>query len=399
MSIKDFSKINLKYPEDREDCKERENLEGIFSLASSVPGFPPYLRGSKNTMYVTQPWKTELKADFNSLEEYNYFLKREIDRGQKDFFVKFSLHNIDLTGGKNNAILIKNLTDMEIVFKQIPLDKIALSFSAEGMELPILILYIAMANKRGIPLEELKISIEVNLSKESDDRWFVGAFLDIIDYTNKRLPKFSFEFSHLFSKEQDNVDFVEWVKPLKKAIEYLEIAREKGWELDDVVKKISFSFGEGDDFYHQITKMRVARIVWAKLISRLGPREEKSMALVSKIRKEKESSVVDELAVILSGVDTISISSEREMEIQQIILEETGVSDTIDPMGGSFLVEKLTEEILESVWRECQEIKSIKVSEIVHKADFHTYIDLAKEGFSVGEIMKKMKKEYSVQYK
>uniref|UniRef100_UPI003566BCEE methylmalonyl-CoA mutase family protein n=1 Tax=Lutibacter sp. TaxID=1925666 RepID=UPI003566BCEE len=274
----------------KEDISEAEHL-------GYAAGLPPFLRGPYSTMYVTRPWTVRQYAGFSTAEESNAFYRRNLAAGQKGLSVAFDLathrgYDSDhprVTGDVGKAgVAIDSILDMEILFDQIPLDKMSVSMTMNGAVLPIMAFYIAAAKKQGVPLDQLSGTIQNDILKEFMVRntyiypplpsmKIIG---DIFEYTTNNMPKFnSISISGYHMQEAGATADIELAYTLADGMEYIRTGLASGLKIDEFAPRLSFFWAVGMNHFMEIAKMRAARMLWAKIIKSFNPQNPKSMAL------------------------------------------------------------------------------------------------------------------------
>ncbi|MBT8314392.1 MAG: methylmalonyl-CoA mutase, partial [Maribacter sp.] len=274
----------------KKDIKDAEHL-------NFAAGVPPFLRGPYSTMYVTRPWTIRQYAGFSTAEESNAFYRRNLAAGQKGLSVAFDLathrgYDSDhprVTGDVGKAgVAIDSILDMEILFDQIPLDKMSVSMTMNGAVLPIMAFYIAAAKKQGVSLDHLSGTIQNDILKEFMVRntyiypplpsmRIIG---DIFEYTTQNMPKFnSISISGYHMQEAGATADIELAYTLADGMEYIRTGLKSGLKIDEFAPRLSFFWAVGMNHFMEIAKMRAARMLWAKIIKQFNPKNPKSMAL------------------------------------------------------------------------------------------------------------------------
>ena len=366
-----------------------EDLNGLKHL-KGLPGFPPFLRGPKATMYVGKPWTIRQYAGFSTAEESNKFYKECLKNGQKGLSIAFDLpthrgYDSDhprVIGDVGKAgVAIDSVEDMKILFDGIPLNEMSVSMTMNGAVLPILASYIVAAEEQGVDKKCLSGTIQNDILKEflvrntyiyppSNSLKIVS---DIISYTSKKMPKFnSISISGYHMQEAGATEVQELAFTISDGIEYVKAAVEKGLEVDDFAPRLSFFFGIGMNFFMEIAKLRAARYLWAKKIKELfKPKDTRSLMLrthcqtsgVSLTEKDAYNNVIrttiEAMAAILGGTqslhtnsfdEAVALPTEHSSRIarntQLILQHETNICDVIDPLAGSYFIENLTNAII-----------------------------------------------------
>ena len=365
----------------------------------SLPGIPPFLRGPKATMYSFKPWTIRQYAGFSTAEESNVFYKQNLKAGQKGLSVAFDLathrgYDSDhprVSGDVGKAgVAIDTVEDMKILFDGIPLDKMSVSMTMNGAVLPILAFFIVAAEEQGVDKSALSGTIQNDILKEymvrntyiyppNPSMRIIG---DIVEYTSKNMPKFnSISISGYHMQEAGADSATELAYTLSDGVEYVKLALNKGLHIDDFAPRLSFFFGIGMNFYMEIAKLRAARVLWHDLMLQFKPTKTESLMLRTHCQTSGYSlteqdpynnivrTTIEALAAVFGGTqslhtnafdEAIALPSNTSARIarntQLIIQEETDICKTVDPFGGSFFMEKLTDELVKKVKEIMQEI-------------------------------------------
>ncbi len=363
-----------------------ERLEGIDTL----PGFAPYLRGPKATMYAGRPWTVRQYAGFSTAEESNAFYRRNLAAGQQGLSVAFDLathrgYDSDhprVVGDVGKAgVAIDSILDMEILFKDIPLGDVSVSMTMNGAVLPIMALYIVAAEEQGVSRDRLAGTIQNDILKEFMVRNTyiyppapsMRIIADIIEYTSREMPKFnSISISGYHIQEAGANNVQELAFTLADGIEYVKAALAKGLEVDQFAPRLSFFFGIGMNFFMEIAKLRAARFLWAELMSQFNPQKPLSLALRTHCQTSGWSlteqdpynnvirTTIEAMAAVLGGTqslhtnaldEAIALPTDHSARIarntQLVIQEETGITKVVDPLAGSYYLESLTAALIE----------------------------------------------------
>jgi methylmalonyl-CoA mutase len=355
---------------------------------ASAPGLPPFLRGPYATMYAVRPWTIRQYAGFSTAEASNAFYRRNLAAGQKGLSIAFDLathrgYDSDhprVVGDVGMAgVAIDSILDMRILFDRIPLDRMSVSMTMNGAVLPIMALYIVAAQEQGVATEALTGTIQNDILKEfmvrntyiyppAPSMRIIG---DIFAYTAEHMPKFnSISVSGYHMQEAGATADLELAYTLADGLEYIRTGVAAGLEVDAFVPRISFFWAIGMNFFMEVAKLRAARMLWAELVSRFGPRNRKSLALRTHSQTSGWSltardpfnnvarTCIEALAATLGHTqslhtnafdEALALPSEfsariaRNTQIQ--LQEETGICELIDPWGGSHYVERLTHEL------------------------------------------------------
>ena len=377
-----------------------ENLSFVDN--DSLPGQLPYTRGPKASMYTNRPWTIRQYAGFSTAEESNDFYKKNLKSGQKGLSVAFDLpthrgydSDDDLVMGDvgKAGVAIDTVEDMKILFNDIPLDQMSVSMTMNGAVLPVLSSFIVAGEEQNVNKNLLSGTIQNDILKEfmvrntyiypPDPSMKIVA--DIIEFTSKEMPKFnsiSISGYHMQEAGADNV--LELAYTLADGMEYVRAALSKGLDIDDFAPRLSFFFAIGTDFFMEIAKLRAARTLWYKIMKDFGAKNEKSMILrthcqtsgVSLTEKDPYNNIIrtsyEALSAILGGTQSLHTNSFDEAialptdesariarNTQLILQNETGVTNTVDPLAGSYFIESLTDELSKKAWEVIEEIESL----------------------------------------
>ncbi len=387
--------IPVKKEFSQEDIKHAEHLK-------YAAGLPPFTRGPYSTMYVTRPWTIRQYAGFSTAEESNAFYRRNLAAGQKGLSVAFDLathrgYDSDhprVTGDVGKAgVAIDSILDMQVLFDQIPLDKMSVSMTMNGAVLPIMAFYIAAAKKQGVSLDELSGTIQNDILKEFMVRntyiypplpsmKIIG---DIFDYTTKKMPKFnSISISGYHMQEAGATADIELAYTLADGMEYIRTGLASGLKIDEFAPRLSFFWAIGMNHFMEIAKMRAARMLWAKIIKSFNPQNPKSMALRTHSQTSGWSlseqdpfnniarTCVEAMAATLGGTQSLhtnaldeaialptDFSARIARNTQIFIQDETQICKAVDPWAGSYYVEYLTKEIADKAWKLVEEVEAL----------------------------------------
>lgn len=378
-----------------------EDLEKLENI-NTMPGFAPFVRGPKATMYAGRPWTVRQYAGFSTAEESNAFYKRNLAAGQQGLSVAFDLathrgYDSDhprVVGDVGKAgVAIDSILDMEILFKDIPLGDVSVSMTMNGAVLPIMSLYIVAAEEQGVSKDKLAGTIQNDILKEFMVRNTyiyppepsMNIISDIIEYTSKYMPKFnSISISGYHIQEAGANNVQELAFTLADGIEYVKAALAKGLEVDQFAPRLSFFFAIGMNFFMEISKLRAARFLWAELMSQFNPQKPLSSALRTHCQTSGWSlteqdpynnvirTTVEAMAAVLGGTqslhtnaldEAIALPTEHSARIarntQLVIQEETGICNVVDPLGGSYYVESLTASLISEARKLIKEIDAL----------------------------------------
>lgn len=371
-------------------------------LAETYPGISPYTRGIRATMYTNRPWTIRQYAGFSTAEETNAFYHACLKGGQTALSVAFDLpthrgYDSDHPRGQgdvgNAGVAIDSVEDMKRLFKGIPLDQMSVSMTMNGAVLPIMAFYIVCAEEQGVKPEQLSGTIQNDILKEflvrntfiyppEPSMHLVG---EIIAYCAKHMPKFNpISISGYHMHEAGATPAQELAYTLSDGLEYVRIALAKGLPIDSFAPRLSFFFGIGMDFFSEIAKLRAARTLWCRLMEPFQPKNPQSLMLrthcqtsgVSLSYQDPLNNVVrttlEALAAVLGGTQSLHTNSYDEAlglptaessrvarHTQLILGEETNITKVVDPLGGSFYIESLTQELINKAQTLINEVESL----------------------------------------
>ncbi len=375
---------------------------GFPHLAYDMPGLPPFLRGPYPTMYVTRPWTVRQYAGFSTAEESNAFYRRNLAAGQKGLSIAFDLathrgYDSDhprVVGDVGKAgVAVDSILDMEILFSGIPLDQMSVSMTMNGAVLPVLAFYILAAEEQGVDKSVLSGTIQNDILKEFmvrntyiyPPRASMRIIGDIFAYTSKYMPKFnSISISGYHIQEAGATADIELGYTLADGLEYLRTGTRAGLSIDAFAPRLSFFWGIGKNYFMEVAKMRAARMLWAKIVKTFSPGNPKSMALRTHSQtsgwslteqdpfNNVERTCIEALAAALGHTQSLhtnaldeaialptDFSARIARNTQLYIQDETKVCKVIDPWGGSWYVEALTDRLIRRSWGHIQEIESL----------------------------------------
>jgi methylmalonyl-CoA mutase len=378
-----------------------KDYEGLVHL-NTMPGLPPFLRGPYPTMYVTRPWTVRQYAGFSTAEESNAFYRRNLAAGQKGLSIAFDLathrgYDSDhprVMGDVGKAgVAVDSILDMEILFSGIPLDQMSVSMTMNGAVLPVMAFYILAAEEQGVDKSVLNGTIQNDILKEFMVRntyiyppqasmRIIG---DIFSYTSKYMPKFnSISISGYHIQEAGATADIELGYTLADGLEYLRTGVKSGLSIDAFAPRISFFWGIGKNYFMEVAKMRAARMIWAKIVKSFGPKNEKSMALRTHSQtsgwslteqdpyNNVERTCIEAMAAALGHTQSLhtnaldeaialptDFSARIARNTQLYIQDETKVCKVIDPWGGSYYVESLTDAIIKRSWAHIREVEQL----------------------------------------
>jgi methylmalonyl-CoA mutase len=366
-----------------------DDLEEISHL-DSFPGLPPYVRGPRATMYAKRPWTVRQYSGFSTAKESNKFYRDNIAAGQTGLSVAFDLathrgYDSDhprVTGDVGKAgVAIDTVEDMQTLFDQIPLNKMSVSMTMNGAVIPIMAMFIVAAEEQGVAQKELNGTLQNDILKEFmvrntyiyPPKASMRIVADIIAYASKQLPKFnSVSISGYHMLEAGATCTQELAYTLADGIEYVRAAIKKGLDIDSFAPRLSFFFGIGMNFFMEVAKLRAARLLWAELIEKeFKPKNPKSLMLrthcqtsgVSLTSQDPYNNIIrttiEAMASILGGTQSLHTNSFDEAlalptpfsaqiarTTQLILKEESGITNVVDPLAGSYYVESLTASLV-----------------------------------------------------
>ena len=386
------------------DIKPLYTAEDIKALgiAQEMPGIAPYTRGPRATMYANRPWTIRQYAGFSTAEESNAFYRQNLAAGQMGLSVAFDLathrgYDSDhprVTGDVGKAgVAIDSVEDMKILFQGIPLDKMSVSMTMNGAVLPVLASFIVAAEEQGVKAAQLSGTIQNDILKEFMVRNTyiyppepsMRIVADIIAYTAQYMPKFnSISISGYHMQEAGATAVQELAFTLADGLEYVRAALAKGLDIDSFAPRLSFFFAIGMNFFMEIAKLRAARHLWAKLIQPFNPKNPVSLALrthcqtsgVSLTEQDPYNNVIrttlEALAAALGGTQSLHTNALDEAiglptpfsariarNTQLILQEESGITKVVDPLGGSYYVESLTNELINAASKLIDQVEAM----------------------------------------
>jgi len=375
------------------EVKPLYTAEDVADVDPGLPGFAPFTRGVRASMYAGRPWTIRQYAGFSTAEESNAFYKRNLAAGQKGLSVAFDLathrgYDSDhprVTGDVGKAgVAIDTIDDMKILFDSIPLDQMSVSMTMNGAVIPILAFFIVAGEEQGVPQAQLDGTIQNDILKEFMVRNTyiyppapsMRIIADIIAYTSAHMPKFnSISISGYHMQEAGATQVQELAFTIADGREYAKAAMAAGLDIDKFAGRLSFFFAIGMNFFMEVAKLRAARKLWHRVMSDLGAKDERSKMLrthcqtsgVSLQEQDPYNNVirttVEAMAAALGGTQSLHTNaldeaialptdfSARIARNTQIVLqEETGITHVVDPLGGSYYVEALTQELYDRAW-------------------------------------------------
>ncbi|MGB1245350.1 MAG: methylmalonyl-CoA mutase [Porticoccaceae bacterium] len=379
-----------------------EDTAGLEHM-DSLPGFAPYKRGPKATMYAGRPWTVRQYAGFSTAEASNEFYRKNLAAGQQGLSVAFDLpthrgYDSDhprVVGDVGKAgVAIDSVEDMKILFDGIPLDKVSVSMTMNGAVLPVMASYIVAAEEQGVAPEQLAGTLQNDILKEFMVRNTyiyppepsMRVVSDIIGYTANHMPKFnSISISGYHMQEAGATNVQELAYTIADGIEYVRTAINSGMDVDKFAPRLSFFFAIGMNFFMEIAKLRAARILWATLMEeKFAPKDDRSLVLrthcqtsgVSLTSKDPYNNVmrttIEAMSAVLGGTQSLHTNSFDEAlalptefsariarNTQLVIQEETGITNVVDPLAGSYYVESLTDELVKAAREIIDEVEAL----------------------------------------
>ena len=364
-------------------------------------GIEPFLRGPYSSMYTTKPWTIRQYAGFSTAEESNAFYQKNLKSGQKGLSVAFDLathrgYDSDherVSGDVGKAgVAIDSVEDMKILFNEIPLDKMSVSMTMNGAVLPIMAFYIVAAQEQGVNITDLKGTIQNDILKEYmvrntyiyPPKESLRIISDIFKFTSEKMPKFnSISISGYHMQEAGATNDIELAYTLCNGIEYVKNGIEAGLSIDDFAPRLSFFWGIGMNHFMEIAKLRAGRLLWSKLIKKFNPKLKKSLMLRAHCQTSGWSlteqdpfnnitrTCTEASAAIFGGTQSLHTNSLDEAialptefsariarNTQLYLQHETKITKTVDPWGGSYYLENLTNSLVKKAWVHIEEIES-----------------------------------------
>ena len=377
------------------------DLEALGDV-DTLPGFAPYTRGVRATMYTNRPWTIRQYAGFSTAEESNAFYRRNLAAGQMGLSVAFDLathrgydsDHPNVVGDVGKAgVAIDSVEDMKILFEGIPLDQMSVSMTMNGAVIPILAMFVVAGEEQGVDRALLAGTIQNDILKEFMVRNTyiyppapsMRIIADIIDYTANEMPKFnSISISGYHMQEAGATAVQELAFTIADGKEYVRAALAKGLDVDLFAGRLSFFFAIGMNFFMEVAKLRAARVLWHRVMSEFEPKKAGSLMLrthcqtsgVSLTEQDPYNNVVrttiEALAAVLGGTQSLHTNSFDEAlglptdfsariarNTQLIIAEESGVTSTVDPLGGSYYIESLTQSLVDEAWQLICEVEEL----------------------------------------
>ena len=399
---KPVSSLTLDSPEgiSTKSLYTRDDLKGLKHL-DGLPGFAPFVRGTRATMYAGRPWTIRQYAGFSTAQESNAFYRKGLAAGQKGLSVAFDLathrgydsdHERVAADVGKAGVAIDSVEDMKILFEGIPLSTMSVSMTMNGAVLPILASFIVAGEEQGVKPADLSGTIQNDILKEFMVRNTyiyppepsMRIVADIIEYTAGNMPKFnSISISGYHIQEAGATLVQELAFTLADGREYVRAALAKGLDVDEFAGRLSFFFGIGMNIFMEVAKLRAARLLWSRIMSAFNPKKPDSLMLrthcqtsgVSLQEQDPYNNIVrtayEAMAAVLGGTQSLHTNSFDEAialptdfsariarNTQLILQHETGVADVIDPLAGSYYIESLTASLAENAWTLMQEIEA-----------------------------------------
>ncbi len=373
-----------------------------LAYADTLPGFEPFVRGPQATMYAVRPWTIRQYAGFSTAEDSNAFYRKALAAGGQGVSVAFDLathrgYDSDhprVTGDVGKAgVAIDSVEDMKILFDGIPLDKVSVSMTMNGAVLPVLAGYVVAAEEQGVKQEQLSGTIQNDILKEfmvrntyiyppEPSMRIVG---DIIEYTAQKMPRFnSISISGYHMQEAGANQALELAFTLADGKEYVKTALGKGLDVDDFAGRLSFFWATGMNFYLEIAKMRAARLLWCRIMKGFGAQNPKSLMLRTHCQTSGWSlteqdpynnvvrTTIEAMAAVFGGTQSLHTNSFDEAialptefsariarNTQLILQEETHITSVVDPWAGSYMMERLTQDMADQAWAIIEEVEAM----------------------------------------
>src|SRR5215210_7825281 len=384
------------------DLKTVYGPDDAAGADSGFPGLPPYTRGPYATMYAGRPWTIRQYAGFSTAEDSNAFYRRNLAAGQHGISVAFDLathrgydsDNPRVAGDVGMAgVAIDSVEDMKLLFDGIPLGEMSVSMTMNGAVLPVMAFYIVAGEEQGVPLAALSGTIQNDILKEFAVRNTyiyppepsMRIVSDIIAYTSKHMPRFnSISISGYHMLEAGATAVQELAYTLADGMEYVRVAKARGLDVDAFAPRLSFFFGIGMNFFMEIAKLRAARLLWHRIMAGFGAKNSKSLMLRTHCQTSGWSlteqdpynnvvrTTIEAMAAVFGGTqslhtnaldEAIALPTEFSARIarntQLIVQEETHITSVIDPWAGSYMMEKLTQDMADAAWKIIEEVEAM----------------------------------------
>ncbi|WP_165323512.1 methylmalonyl-CoA mutase [Rhizorhabdus phycosphaerae] len=375
--------------------------DDVADLDPGLPGFAPFTRGVRASMYAGRPWTIRQYAGFSTAEESNAFYHRNLKAGQKGLSVAFDLathrgYDSDhprVTGDVGKAgVAIDTIDDMKILFDGIPLDQMSVSMTMNGAVIPILAFFIVAGEEQGVPMAQLDGTIQNDILKEFMVRNTyiyppepsMRIISDIFAFTSQNMPKFnSISISGYHMQEAGATQVQELAFTIADGMEYVKYGVASGLDIDKFAGRLSFFFAIGMNFFMEIAKLRAARVLWHRVMTKLGAKDERSKMLrthcqtsgVSLTEQDPYNNVIrttiEAMAAMLGGTQSLhtnaldeaialptDFSARIARNTQIVIQEETGMTKVVDPLGGSYYIESLTQQLVDRAWEIIEKVEA-----------------------------------------
>ncbi|HDZ07285.1 hypothetical protein LCGC14_0117780 [marine sediment metagenome] len=396
--VSDFTTAETITLKSRYSAEDIDNTEHLNFAA----GLPPFLRGPYTTMYVQRPWTIRQYAGFSTATESNAFYRKNLKAGQKGLSVAFDLpthrgYDSDherVVGDVGKAgVAIDTVEDMKVLFDDIPLNEMSVSMTMNGAVLPIMAFYIVAAEEQGVSLNLLSGTIQNDILKEFmvrntyiyPPKPSMQLVADIFEYTSKYMPKFnSISISGYHMHEAGAPAHLELAYTLSDGLEYIRTGIKAGLQIDDFAPRLSFFWGIGMNHFMEIAKMRAARMLWAKVVAKFNPKNEKSLMLRTHCQTSGWSlteqdpfnnvarTTIEAAAAVFGGTQSLhtnaldeaialptDFSARIARETQLYLQHETNITKTVDPWAGSYYVERLTHDLVHKAWELMEEVENL----------------------------------------
>jgi methylmalonyl-CoA mutase len=378
-----------------------EDVKGL-PYANTLPGFEPFVRGPQATMYAVRPWTIRQYSGFSTAEESNAFYRRNLAAGQQGISIAFDLathrgYDSDhpRVGGDvgKAGVAIDSIEDMKVLFDGIPLDKISVSMTMNGAVLPVLAGYVVAAEEQGVKQDQLSGTIQNDILKEFMVRNTyiyppepsMRIVADIIEHTARHMPKFnSISISGYHIQEAGATQALELAFTLADGRDYVRAALVRGLDVDEFAGRLSFFFNVGMNFYLEVAKLRAARLLWWRMMKDFNPKNARSLMLRTHVQTSGWSlteqdpynnivrTTIEGLAAVFGGTQSLHTNSFDEAialptdfsariarNTQLVIQEETHITSVVDPWAGSYMMEKLTQDMADKAWEIIEEVERI----------------------------------------
>jgi len=382
------------------DVKPLYTAEDV-TVDPGLPGFAPFTRGVRGSMYAGRPWTIRQYAGFSTAEESNAFYRRNLAAGQKGLSVAFDLathrgYDSDhprVPGDVGKAgVAIDSVEDMKILFDGIPLGEMSVSMTMNGAVIPILAFFIVAGEEQGVPRAQLDGTIQNDILKEFMVRNTyiyppepsMRIISDIFGYTSREMPKFnSISISGYHMQEAGATQVQELAFTIADGMEYVKYGVASGLDIDKFAGRLSFFFAIGMNFFMEVAKLRAARVLWHRVMTRLDAKDERSKMLrthcqtsgVSLTEQDPYNNVIrttiEAMAAMLGGTQSLhtnaldeaialptDFSARIARNTQIVIQEETGMTKVVDPLGGSYYIESLTQELVDKAWEIIERVEA-----------------------------------------